>query len=115
MTLLRESTTLLGVEVHVVGPDLEGLCVEVGAEVGREVEIDADLVVLQGNEGEVKTRIAVEEEDEGKVDSLAVTRSGHLTPVEPSWTHQGRARSTDATTSGSACRCADHRWKARRC
>ena len=82
VTLLREATTLLGVEVHVVGPDLEGLCVEVVTEVGREVEINADLVVLEGDEGEVETWVTVEEEDEGEVDSLAVTRSGHLTPVE---------------------------------
>jgi len=30
MTLLRESTTLLGVEVHVVTPDLEVVCIEIG-------------------------------------------------------------------------------------
>jgi len=82
MTLLGETTTLLSVEVDVVGPHLEGLCVEVGTEVGREVEINADLVVLEGDEGEVETWVTVEEEDEGEVDSLAVTRSGHLTPVE---------------------------------
>jgi len=39
-------------------------------------------MVLQGNEWEVETWVPVEEEDEGEVDSLAGTRSGHLTPVE---------------------------------
>jgi hypothetical protein len=80
MTLLGEAATLLGVKVHVVGPHLEDLGVEVGVEVRREVEIDADLVVLEGNEGEVETGVAVEEEDEGKVDSVG-GGSGHLTPV----------------------------------
>ena len=82
MTLLGEAATLLGVEVHVVGPHLEDLGVKEGVEVGREVEIDANLVVLEGNEGKIETGIAVEKEDEREVDSLAVTRSGHLTPVE---------------------------------
>ena len=81
VTLLGEAAALLGVKVDVVGPDLEDVLVEVGLHVGREVEINADLVVLEGNEGEVETRVAVEEEDEGKVDSLAVKTSGHLTPV----------------------------------
>jgi hypothetical protein len=81
VTLLGEAAALLGVEVHVVGPHLEDLLVEVGVEVGREVEIDADLVVLEGDEGEVETGVAVEEEDEGEVDG-AGGGSGHLTPVE---------------------------------
>ena len=82
VTLLGEAAALLGVKVHVVGPHLEDLGVKVGVEVGREVEIDANLVVLEGNEGKIKTGVAVEKEDERKVDSLAVSRSGHLTPVE---------------------------------
>jgi len=80
VALLGEATTLLGVEVDVVRPDLEGVGVEVGTEVGRKVKVDADLVVLEGDEGEVETWVAVEEEDEGEVDSLCVRRGGHLTP-----------------------------------
>jgi hypothetical protein len=80
VALLGEATTLLGVEVDVVRPDLEDVGVEVGTEVGRKVKVDADLVVLEGDEGEVETWVAVEEEDEGEVDSLCVRRGGHLTP-----------------------------------
>ena len=79
MTLLGEAATLLGVEVDVVSPHLEHVGVAVGGEVGGEIDVDADLVVLEGNEGEVETGVAVEEEEEGKVDSLAVDGSGHLT------------------------------------
>jgi hypothetical protein len=81
VTLLGEAAALLGVKVDVVGPHLEDGGVKEGVEVGGEVEIDADLVVLEGDEGEVKTGVAVEEEDEGEVDSLAGSGSGHLTPV----------------------------------
>jgi hypothetical protein len=81
VTLLGEAAALLGVKVDVVGPDLEHGGVKEGIEVGRKVDIDADLVVLEGDEGEVETGVAVEEEDEGEVDSLAARRSGHLTPV----------------------------------
>ena len=81
VTLLGEAATLLGVKVDVVSPHLEDVGVEVGVEIGREVDIDANLVVLEGDEGEVETGVAVEEEDEGEVDSLAARRSGHLTPV----------------------------------
>ena len=77
VTLLGEAATLLGVEVHVVGPHLEGLGVEVGGEIGREVDVDAHLVVLEGDEGQVETGVAVEEEDEGKVDG-AGGGGGHL-------------------------------------
>jgi hypothetical protein len=81
VTLLGEAAALLGVKVDVVGPHLEDGGVKEGVEVGGEVEIDADLVVLEGDEGEVETGVAVEEEDEGEVDSLAGSGSGHLTPV----------------------------------
>ena len=80
VTLLGEAATLLGVKVDVVSPHLEDVGVEVGVEIGREVDIDANLVVLEGNEGEVETRVAVEEEDEGEVDGAGGS-SGHLTPV----------------------------------
>jgi hypothetical protein len=79
VALLREAATLLGVEVDVVRKDLDRGR-EVGDHVGREVDVDADLVVLEGDEGEVETGVAVEEEDEGEVDSLARRPGGHLTP-----------------------------------
>ena len=80
MTLLGEPATLFGVQVDVVGPHLEHTSVQVGGEVGRQVEIHTDFVVLERNQRQVQTGVAVEEEDEGQVDSLAITRGGHLTP-----------------------------------
>ena len=77
VTLLGEATTLLGVEVDVVGPHLERVGVAVGGEIGGEVDVDAHLVVLKGDEREVETGVAVEEEEEGKVDG-AGWGSGHL-------------------------------------
>ena len=79
VTLLGEAATLLGVEVHVVTPDLEGVGVEVRLELVGQIEIDADLVVLERDEGKVETGVAVEEEDQRK-EHLTLTR-GHLTPV----------------------------------
>ena len=81
VALLGEAAALLGVEVHVVGPDLEDGGVDEGRHVRREVDVNAYLVILEGNEGEVETGVAVEEEDEGEVDGLTVARRGHLTPV----------------------------------
>jgi len=81
VALLGEAAALLGVKVDVVGPHLEHVLVEVVLHVRREVKINADLVVLEGNEGKVETGVAVEEEDEGKVHNLAILGSGHLTPV----------------------------------
>jgi len=87
VTLLGETTTLLGVKVDVVGPHLEGLGrIHVRLELRREVEVEADLVVLQRNEGKRETGVAVEEENQGK--ELLTVRtgsrdngtSGHLTP-----------------------------------
>ncbi len=80
MTLLGEPATLFGVQVHVVGPHLEHGRVQVGGEVGRQVEIHTDFVVLERNQRQVQSGVPVEEEDEGQVDSLAITRGGHLTP-----------------------------------
>ena len=80
MTLLGEPATLFGVQVDVVGPHLEHTSVQVGGEVGRQVEIQTDFVVLERNQRQVQTGVAVEEEDEGQVDRFAVTRGGHLTP-----------------------------------
>ena len=80
MTLLGEPATLFGVQVDVVGPHLEHTSVQVGAEVGRQVEIHTDFVVLERNQRQVQSGVPVEEEDQRQVDSLAITRGGHLTP-----------------------------------
>ena len=81
VTLLREASAFLSVEVHVVRPDLEHGGAQVGVEGGRQIEVNAHFVVLKGNEWEVQTWVAVEEEDQGQVHSLTGERSGHLTPV----------------------------------
>ena len=81
VTLLGEPAALFGVEVDVVGPDLEHGGAQVGFESGRKVEVNAHFVVLKGNEWQVKTWVAVEEEDEWEVNSVTGDRSGHLTPV----------------------------------
>ncbi len=73
VTLLGEATTLLGVEVHVVAPDLEGGTVSVCSEFGRQIKIDAHFVVLQRDQRQIETRIAVEEEQQREVDR---TRGG---------------------------------------
>ena len=81
VTLLGEAATLLGVEVDVVGPDLEGGAIGVGREIGREVEIKAHLMVLQCDERKRETRVTVEEEDQRKEHLTRVDRGGgHLTP-----------------------------------
>jgi len=49
VTLLGEAATLLGVKVDVVGPHLEDGLVKEGVEIGREVNINAHLMVLQSN------------------------------------------------------------------
>ena len=80
VTLLGVAATLLGVKVDVVSPHLEGTLVKVSLHVGGDVDVDTDLVVLERNEGQVETGVAVEEEDQRKVHGLAGSRSGHLTP-----------------------------------
>jgi len=80
VTLLGEPATLFGVQVHVVGPHLEGLHIKEGAEIGRQVNVNAHLMVLEGDQRQVQSGVPVEEEDQGQVHSLTGTRSGHLTP-----------------------------------
>jgi len=63
VTLLREATALLSVEVDVVGPDLEGGVVCVDPELRREVKIETHLVVLERNERKRETWVAVEEKN----------------------------------------------------
>ena len=49
VTLLGEAATLLGVQVDIVGPDLQDRRVQEGGEIGREVDVDAHFMVLQSN------------------------------------------------------------------
>jgi len=58
-----EGGTLGGVEVHIVGPHLESVGIEVVGEVRGQVDIKANLSVLQGDEGQEETGVAVEEEE----------------------------------------------------
>jgi len=81
VALLGEATTLFGVQVDVVSPHLESL-VSDGLEGRRQVEVEADFVVLQGNQWQRQTWVAVEEEDQWQVDLLTgFDRGGHLTVV----------------------------------
>jgi len=64
VTLLREATTLFGVEVHVVTPDLERGTIGVLGEFRAQVEVNAAFVVLKRDERQVETRVAVEEEQQ---------------------------------------------------
>jgi len=81
VTLLRESATLFGVQVHVVRVDLEHGGAQVGGESGGKIEIDTDLMILQCNQWQIETWIAVEKEDQRQVNSVTSLGSGHLTPV----------------------------------
>jgi len=78
VALLRKSAALFGVQVDVVGPHLECL-VEVGFHVGGQIEIDADLMVLQRNQRQVETGVAVEEKHQGQEDLAGTNRRGELT------------------------------------
>ena len=81
VTLLRKSATLFGVQVDVVSPHLEGT-IGHGREVTRQIEVKADFVVLQGNQRQRQTWVAVEEEDQWQKDLLTLRHgSGHLTVV----------------------------------
>ena len=81
VTLLREAATLLGVQVHVVRPHLEHGGAQVGGERGGQVKVDAHFVVLKGDQWQVQTWVAVEEEDQRQVHGVTGLGSGHLGPV----------------------------------
>ena len=81
VTLLRKSASFLRVEIHVVGPDLESLVGD-GTESGRQIEIQSDFVVLEGDQRQRQSGVAVEKEDEWQEDLVTTTdRGGHLTVV----------------------------------
>ena len=78
VTLLGEAAALLSVQVHVVGPHLEHRGREVVVEVGGQVEVQAHLVVLQGNQRQVQAWVAVEEEDQWQVHTVGGGAGGGL-------------------------------------
>src|SRR5210317_70879 len=81
VTLLRESSAFLGVEVHVVRPNLENVLFEVSFHVGGQIDVDADFVVLERNQWQIQTWVAVEEEHKWQVHSLTILGGSHLRPV----------------------------------
>jgi len=73
VTLLSEAAALLSVEEDVVCPDGWLGSAEVRVDPLLELDVDAHLVVLEGDEWEVETWVTVEEEDEREIhDTLRV-------------------------------------------
>ena len=82
VTLLGETASLFGVQVDVVRPDLEGGAVGDGREGARQIEVETDFVVLERDEWQRQTWVAVEEEDQWQKDFFTgLDRGGHLTVV----------------------------------
>ena len=83
VTLLRESSALFSVEVHVVTPHLEGRTIRVGGEFRRQVKVQSDFVVLQSNQWQGQSWVSVKEEDQWQIDGLRGNDTGsHLTVIE---------------------------------
>ena len=85
MTLLRESSTLFSVEVDVVTPHLQGG--KVSTEIGRQVQVNSDFVVLQGNQWQGQSWVSVKEKDQWQKARFRVwtgtpERGSHLTVVQ---------------------------------
>jgi len=81
VTLLRESSTLFSVKVDVVTPHLQGG--EVGTEIGGQVQVNSDFVVLQSNQWQGQSWVSVKEKDQWQ--KARVTRNtsrSHLTVVQ---------------------------------
>ena len=79
VALLRKSPPLLSIQIDVVGPHLEDTLVEVGFHVTGQIEIDAHLMVLQRNQRQVETGVAVEEKHQGQEHLAGANRGGELT------------------------------------
>ena len=83
MTLLRESSTLFSVEVDVVTPHFESGSVQVLVKVGRQVKVNSDFVVLQGNQWQGQSWVSVKEKDQWQEDLFVInSRRSHLTVVQ---------------------------------
>ena len=82
VTLLRKSASFLRIEIHVVCPYLESGAVGDGPEGGGQIEIQSDFVVLEGDQRQRQSGVAVEEKDEWQEDLAVRERGGgHLTVV----------------------------------
>jgi len=83
VTLLGESSTLFSVEVDVVGPHLENGRVQERIKFPSQVKVNSDFVVLQSNQWQSQSWVAVEEKDEWQEDLRRSwsNRGGHFTPV----------------------------------
>ena len=82
VTLLRKSASFLRIEIHVICPDLESGAVGDGLEGGGQIEIQSDFVVLEGDQRQRQSWVAVEEKDEWQEDLTVIERGGgHLTVV----------------------------------
>ena len=80
VTLLRESSAFFSVKVDVVTPHLQRVEVSVR---GRQVEVNSDFVVLQGNQWQGQSWVSVKEEDQWQVNLFVVhSRRSHLTVVQ---------------------------------
>jgi hypothetical protein len=81
VTLLRESSTLFSVEVHVVTPHLQSS--HVGIKLRGQVNVDSDFMVLQSNQWQGQSWVSVKEKDQWQ--KARVTRNtsrSHLTVVQ---------------------------------
>ena len=82
VALLREAASFLRIEIHVICPDLESGAVGDAAEGGGQIEIQSDFVVLEGDQRQRQSGVAVEEKDEWQEDLTVLERGGgHLTVV----------------------------------
>jgi len=82
VALLREAASFLRVKIHVICPNLESGTVGDGREGGGQIEIQSDFVVLEGNQRQRQSGIAVEEKDEWQENLTAfLDRGSHLTVV----------------------------------
>jgi len=82
VALLREAASFLRVEIHVICPNLESGTVGDGREGGGQIEIQSDFVVLEGDQRQRQSGVAVEEKNEWQEDLTAfLDRGSHLTVV----------------------------------
>ena len=80
VTLLRKSSAFFSVKVDVVTPHLQGVEVSVR---GRQVDVNSDFVVLQGNQWQGQSWVSVKEEDQWQVNLFVVRDSrSHFTVVQ---------------------------------
>ena len=80
VTLLRKSSAFFSVKVNVVTPHLQGVEVSVR---GRQVNVNSDFVVLQGNQWQGQSWVSVKEKDQWQENLFVVdSRRSHLTVVQ---------------------------------